>query len=136
MKSVGIGQVVEKSGGASSALRGGAEVHVIRPQGIESSEALRSPELQRAESLLLDWGYRIGFEREPDGSCTAYLIDPKRDEVMKMHHGTDWQDALLGASLTFSRPVRKGFRARLRPGEKHPEGSCLYRCGSVAMTRI
>jgi hypothetical protein len=56
-------------------------------------------EVRQVERVLTDYGWRVAFTDEPDGSVTGYLMAEKTGDVLKAARGEDFHDAYLGLGI-------------------------------------
>jgi hypothetical protein len=52
-------------------------------------------ERERLAKIATDFGWRIGFAQEPDGSWFWLVMDVETDEAIKSGTAATWQDALI-----------------------------------------
>jgi hypothetical protein len=77
----------------------------VQKYGSDSGTGAESAEVtKKLERVLTDYGWRIGFNEEPDGNVTGYLMDEKNGEVLKTARGDDFQDAYLGLGIDTTPP--------------------------------
>src|SRR5438067_1437818 len=77
----------------------------IHTSGISSAEAVGPPEIRQVEekdAVLAEYGWRVLFIDEPDGTVTGHLLDDDSGETLCTAEGSDFQDAweALGLGTT------------------------------------
>jgi len=110
----GLGKEFAKSGsltagvtvGASSAgARGEAPqptvkiepMHLVHKRGLEEPTVSEiPPEVQEPlDQVAAEYGWRIGFANEPDGSIRWFVIDLEGETLLKSGIASSWDDARL-----------------------------------------
>jgi hypothetical protein len=68
------------------------------------TETLRADVREPLEKIATEFGWYIGFGREPDGGFWWVVSDEKTHAVIQSGSARDWQDALVTSILNLHPP--------------------------------